>query len=921
MSKRIFSLLLVVVMLVACLTSCGLFGSKDPTPTTPAEYKQGTYRSFTSVLPSNWNELTYQDNNDTQILSYIGSSFFEYDYNFDESKGGKFNEDGSINTDAIVEGSFTTNFSAATKLEDVTASVDAKWGYTDAQKAAGGYAWKITLRQDLKWDDGTAINAHDFIYSMKEQLSPLFMNYRADTYYNNIRIKNAKGYLFSTTDYTYETIDSMGYASTSAAIAAGEVLYVDLYTMWGAQGAPMILSYDENYVPVLDFVNTCPQYGAYNDDTLYFDYGYFVSIFTDEESILSGYGAVGDDGSIDFAKALEAIAAYNAEVDKYNAGIDADTTLTDEEKENQKMAHTSLAEYFFSASMVWSAYVGYGYFEPDTGYTATIKVENTNKVTDFADVGLYAVSDYELVLCLEAPVMALKDDGSLSYLAAYYLASLPLVKKDLYESCKQEPVEGSTLWTTNYNSSLETSASWGPYKLSQFQGGKSYTLVKNDKWFGYALDDYKNQYNVTKIECEVVPELDTQWMGFLSGKFDGIGIDSDHLEYVNSKYAIINYGSTAYGIQIYSDLDGLKNSGRNNGILAIQDFRQALSLAMNRDDFNQTVFGTLPSSYGLIGEGYYSDIENGVVYRNTPQAKKVLLRTYGFTENADGTWYDGTHTYADVDAAYEAMNGYNPTKAKELLNKAIEELTNNAEYYGYDSTKNITFLYGATNSSETSTKKQIFMQKLVDDLTKGTVLEGKIKIEMDPSFGSTWSDAFKAGAYELCIIAGIGGNIFNPFNTIGAFVNPNDSLKFSSWWDSSKENVTFKMPDGVYEGAGKTYSMSVLNWYYCLNGLAEANNQKYKFNWGENVIPNEARLEVLAMLEEYALSKFFSLQCSFDAEMALDGAKFSNLCEDYNTFMGYGGIRYYVVNYTDAEWDAFVKSNNNDLSNVYKQEG
>ena len=55
-----------------------------------------TYRTYTSVMPSNWNELTYADNNDTQIMNYIVSSFYEYDYEFDEAKGGKFNEDGTI---------------------------------------------------------------------------------------------------------------------------------------------------------------------------------------------------------------------------------------------------------------------------------------------------------------------------------------------------------------------------------------------------------------------------------------------------------------------------------------------------------------------------------------------------------------------------------------------------------------------------------------------------------------------------------------------------------------------------------------------------------------------------------------------------------------------------------------------------------
>ena len=47
--------------------------------------------------------------------------------------------------------------------------------------------------------------------------------------------------------------------------------------------------------------------------------------------------------------------------------------------------------------------------------------------------------------------------------------------------------------------------------------------------------------------------------------------------------------------------------------------------------------------------------------------------------------------------------------------------------------------------------------------------------------------------------------------------------------------------------------------------------------------------------------------------------KFSYLTYDYNTFMGFGGIRYMTVNYTDAEWADYVKANNNDLTSEYKK--
>ena len=52
---------------------------------------------------------------------------------------------------------------------------------------------------------------------------------------------------------------------------------------------------------------------------------------------------------------------------------------------------------------------------------------------------------------------------------------------------------------------------------------------------------------------------------------------------------------------------------------------------------------------------------------------------------------------------------------------------------------------------------------------------------------------------------------------------------------------------------------------------------------------------------------------------ALLSPKFSYISYDYNTFMGLGGMRYMIVNYTDAEWADYVKANNNDLTSEYKK--
>ena len=72
-------------------------------------------------------------------------------------------------------------------------------------------------------------------------------------------------------------------------------------------------------------------------------------------------------------------------------------------------------------------------------------------------------------------------------------------------------------------------------------------------------------------------------------------------------------------------------------------------------------------------------------------------------------------------------------------------------------------------------------------------------------------------------------------------------------------------------------------------------------------------------LEEITIKESRSVMLIADSGGSFLGAKFSYFSEDEHTFMGFGGIRYMEVNYTDAEWADFVKANNNDLSTEYKK--
>ena len=864
-----------------------------------------TYRTYTTVLPSNWNELTYEDNNDTQILNYLVSSFFEYDYEFDEAKGGKYKADGSINADAIVPGGFSVKYSAATKLEDVTSSVDAKWGYTDEQKAAGGYAWKITLREDLKWDDGTPIDASDFVYTMQEQLNPKFLNMRANTYYNNTPIKNARAYLYQ----------------------QGPI-YNDLVTFEG-----------EDPVHV-DAEPTVKEDGTlsiqYNGEAvdLYASFTTGISVFFGESMATyyrAGYSAYFRKPYTGDTSDPDALPDYVVEVPGQEEG-DPSTYYEDlyakwaaQESERGYVAVTS--ELLDDLKVIAQSF---GDPNPTAWQELVFYFAGLSDSFDWDNVGMYSPSKYEIVVCLESPIMCLKEGDSLSYLAAYNFASLPLVKKDLYESCKQEPQTGSTLWTTNYNSSLATTASWGPYKLTQFQSGKSYTLEKNTNWYGYALDDNKGQYNIDAVYCEVIADVNTQWMSFLGGYIDDIGLDVAHKDdYRNSKYTSFAPDTGTFGIQLFSGLDTLKSNGHNAGVLAIQDFRKAISLYLDRDEYNQTCFTSHRSCYGIMGPSYYYDVENGGVYRDTKQAKETLLSVYGFSKNADGKWTDGTNVYTDYEEAYEAMNGMNRTLAKELLEQAYTELTSKADYYGYDASKKISITYGASADNENTRRSYDYFVRFFNDLTSGTSFEGKVELVFDASAGSGWADAFKDGEVEFAAGTGFSGGAFDPEGFLQCYVDPEAGLMYSeNFWDTDAEDFTFTMPTeyGEFDGAGQELTMSVLNWYCCLNGVASTYqageyNITYTYNWGAGAIPEGARMELLAALEKLVLEKYYTVITTSEYSATLLGAKFTQFSEDYNIFMGFGGFRYMIVNYNDGAWQDFVgATNGGNLTDFYKAE-
>lgn len=804
------------------VSSSGDHAANNPVLTDGKTY---TLKDYTAVSPSNWNELTYEDNNDTQIMSYIGSSFFTFDYLLDDSGN-------------PVDGKFTIKYDAATKLEDVTTTYAGNVKYAVPAGATSGYAYKITLRDDLKWDDGTPIHAKDFVYTMKQQLDPDFKNYRADSFYAGATvIHNAEAYVKQ---------GSLTFADNFDANTGEFTIEMTDLT----KGSDGVYSYEGDV-----FNGTIAKFaiGAKSNWCSGRSLAAY-SAYLDQEAIAALIEMMDDDGYVD---------------------------ITDE-----------------TIALLTKAISTEDWEEDETCLPAYIQVKVAWADVNFDDVGIFVGNnENELVVVLDSLLDLLAEDGSLTYKAAYNFSSLPLVHEQKYEDSKKAPTLGSNLYTSIYNSSVATSASWGPYKLTEFQAGKHYKLERNLNWYGYNTELYWNQYQTDIIDVETIAEWNTAWLKFQSGELNSIGIDvSISSQYKGSSQAIYTPSDYVGSLQLQSSKEALKNrerDGVNKTILAYTDFRKAISLSIDRTAYNTACTTSSQAGFGLFNSMHYYDVANGGVYRNTDYAKEILLKTYGVNKEDYG---------GDLDRAYAAITGFDLPQAKKLVNKAYNEALAAGDI---KSTDKVVLTFGTSVRNEAVERQFNFLSDSLKEMVKGTELEGRLETELVEKL-SEWATSFRKGEYDICT-GGWTGAAWDPGYFLTAYLSPQNM--YSQAWDTSSVMMTHTMKGAGANGEDITDTMSLMDWYNCLNG-----NPGAKYNWAENHVNTEARLSLIAALEGEILTAYYTVPISYQFSASLLSYQVEYYSRDYNTFMGYGGVRYMTYNYDDAEWAAYLANHTLDYT-------
>ena len=556
-------------------------------------------------------------------------------------------------------------------------------------------------------------------------------------------------------------------------------------------------------------------------------------------------------------------------------------------------------EDYVSAKYLYETYLANG--APYAGYQADYLGTATVYPDGFAweNVGIIKNDDYSITLVLAKSLKG--------FYLLYNLTGNWIVDIELYDSCLKQTGDG---WTSTYNTSLETTKSYGPYKMVGYETDKSMRFVRNENWHGYSdgkhvyVDPVDGEtydmYMTTEIQTQVVAEPDTRKMMFLKGQLMGYGLQAaDFATYRNSEYVYFTPSETIFFMILNGYADVINSREANEGFdttkydlqtMTLTNFRKAVAVTYDKELFASTISPARSGGYGLIGNSYIYDPETGARYRDTDQAKKALCDFYSVDVAA----------YASLDEAVDSITGYDPVAAKALYKQAFDDaiaagFITDADGDGI-SDQIVRIEYCSSATSDFMVRTIAYLNEKMAVVTVGTPFEGKVEFYESAPYGNDWSNKIRAGMSDT-VLGGWSGSALNPFGLSDLYTNPAKQYD-AKWFDATTVNMTLTI-------GGEEITTDLRTWSDALNGATVVINDK-EYCFGADNATVEERLNILAGIETIVLGTYDYIPMLQDASAALLSQQVYYVVDEYNPIMGRGGIAYMKYNYTESEWNAYV---------------
>lgn len=627
---------------------------------------------------------------------------------------------------------------------------------------------------------------------------------------------------------------------------------------------------------------------------------------TGDSSILGAEAYFNNDkaGQTKYSDAVSAEAGI-VEAEKYFVNVDEACYFLGGEKLADYIASyaESYPEFAAAQDLVGAGYVEvtddvkavlsaiapvFGDNNPDAWYEFCFVEDGVHEEAPWESVGLVKVDDYTILYITQLPIDQFNFNTACT--------SNWIVYEDLYEAGKSTTGD---LTATNYGTSAETYMSYGPYKLASFETDKQFVLEKNTEWYGYTDGKHEGQYQTTKVVYQIVADHNTQLQLFNQGKLDSVSLTADDMAtYVMSDYLLQTDQTYTFRWIFATDIDALAaleveaNDGSNKKVLSYDDFRKAISYAMDRDRFTKEATSAYKPAYFLLNSLYYYNIaeDTNSIYRNTDEAKAAVLNIY-----------DVEFTAETLDAEYEKITGYDVEAAKELFQSVYEQAIADGNYTDGQAIVINCCASAASDLSAEDKTQETLMNEFVDAATKGTGFEGKISFKFESGRTDRYGDV-ASGKIEM-IRGAWGGAAFYPFNAMRCYTDAEyaGTIHESCGWDPTTDTIDITYDfDG--DGTAETVTDTFYNWS---RAVAAGGSLAGDMN---------ARLFVLAAVETAVVKTYQCIPWATETQCSLYSQKQNMGTTTYNIMYAYGGVRHMTYNFTDAEWDAYVKEQGGTLS-------
>ena len=505
------------------------------------------------------------------------------------------------------------------------------------------------------------------------------------------------------------------------------------------------------------------------------------------------------------------------------------------------------------------------------------------------------------------------DDYTIRYVTQTYnefngfmasLTSNGLVNEKLYEAGKDTT---GSLVITNYCTSVDTTMSYGPYKIVSLQPDKQMALEKNENYWGYekqadgsllSMTEFEvdgesvQQWQTSKIVIDVMDDSAAK-QAFLKGELsvwtpssDDLAtyLTSERLHKVNQDYTMSFFFHT--NLESLKEMDNSKGN-INSVVLSNDNFRKAFSLAINREEWVGVTAGYRPAC-AVMNDLYYYDIYNDPTssYRGTEAAMQAICNVYGVS-------YGGDTPYATLQDAYESINGYNLTEAQTLMKTACDELVAAGLYKTGDPVYiHVGYKAGSLDSFDMNQIE--LMNKYLNDAAEGSGF-GKITLEAIGNIANRYADTAN-GEYAIGYGAWRGGILY-PFSFFRVYFDPEavTTLNEAGCWDPTTETLTLKVN-------GEDVTMTWQEWSGALISTGKYAEADFA-----------TKIDITAQLEEAWLKKYYRIPLASSTSCSILSYQMDYYTEEYNIMYGFGELRLMKYNYTDAEWAEYVKSQNGNI--------